>query len=346
LESQLDAANLISGAKTQSNPETTVGIMTSAGKTPEVHVAPTTNLGKIISTLSSIKIFGKSSFTKSLKIAQLAIKRKSSDPSQGGARRIIAFVASPIEDAQEELETLGAKLKKSNIAVDIISFGEERYNSEKLEAFLLSVNSDDKSSHLVTIPPGPHLLSDILLNSPVILTEGEIPTQMSSGGHGNFDFGSEAQNDPELMMALRMSMEEEARRLERSNADKGDKKPEPSTVNQPQFSQNLDKMEEEVDDDAMLQEAIKLSMQQAQPKPNQTVAPKQDKMEEEYDQDLYEENDLDDEEALRMAMELSKKQEGDEKISDILADEDFLNSVLGNLPKDEKKKDEKKDEKK
>jgi 26S proteasome regulatory subunit N10 len=35
MEAQCDAANLISGAKTQSNPETTVGIMTSGGKTYE-----------------------------------------------------------------------------------------------------------------------------------------------------------------------------------------------------------------------------------------------------------------------------------------------------------------------
>lgn len=32
MDAQLDAANLICGAKTQQNPETTLGIMTTAGK--------------------------------------------------------------------------------------------------------------------------------------------------------------------------------------------------------------------------------------------------------------------------------------------------------------------------
>jgi 26S proteasome regulatory subunit N10 len=272
----------------------------------------------------------------------LALKKKSSDPSQQGARRVIAFIGSPLYESQEELETLGAKLKKNNISCDVISFGEERDNEVKLEAFLAAVNSDDKSSHLVSVPPGPHLLSDVLLNSPVIVTEGEIPQggQYSSGG--GFDMGMDAQNDPELAMALRMSMEEEQRRLERLKQEKDgkkeDKKPQPTQV--PQFSQNLDKMEEEEEVDEDLQAAINLSMQ-----PPKAVV--QDKMVEEFDKDLYEDEDFDEEEALKRAMELSKKQpEKDEKISDILQDEDFLNSVINTLPKDEKKKDEKKDEKK
>jgi len=76
MDAQLDSANLISGAKTGQNPETTVGILTMGGKCPEVHVAPTTNLGKILSCLSSIKITGYTNFTNSLKIAQLALKKK------------------------------------------------------------------------------------------------------------------------------------------------------------------------------------------------------------------------------------------------------------------------------
>ncbi len=62
---------------------------------------------------------------------------------------------------------LGKKLKKNSVALDIVNFGEEADNTSKLEALLNAVNSDD-NSHLVTVPPGPHVLSDILLTSPIV----------------------------------------------------------------------------------------------------------------------------------------------------------------------------------
>ena len=59
---------------------------------------------------------------------------------------------------------IAKKLKKNNVAVDIVSFGSDDENSEKLEAFLEAVNSDN--SHLVTVPAGT-VLSDSLFGSPV-----------------------------------------------------------------------------------------------------------------------------------------------------------------------------------
>ena len=47
---------------------------------------------------------------------------------------------------------------------------QEAENASKLEALLNAVNSDD-NSHLVTVPPGPHVLSDILLSSPIVQGE-------------------------------------------------------------------------------------------------------------------------------------------------------------------------------
>jgi len=258
--------------------------------------------------------------------------------------RIVAFVGSPLEVDSKELVKVAKRLKKEKVNVDLINFGEEQTNTEKLTEFINTINGrEGTGSHLVTVPPGPHLLSDILLNSPVIITEGEIPTGGGPHSTGGFDFGTEAQNDPELMMALRMSMEEEQRRLEKARLEKGDKSepPKQQPTSQPPSSQNLDKMDEEMDEDAMLQEAIKLSMLEKTPAPTKKVDTKQ----QEYDQDLYDDDEVDEEEALRLAMELSKKQpEKDEKISDILADEDFMNSIIDTLPKDEKK--DKKEEKK
>ena len=61
------------------------------------------------------------------------------------------------------------------------------------------------SSHLVSIPPGPHLLSDMIINSPVLAADtgagevGDMPG--GSGGPSNdFEFGVDPTLDPELAM--------------------------------------------------------------------------------------------------------------------------------------------------
>lgn len=60
---------------------------------------------------------------------------------------------------------MAKKLKKNNVAVDVISFGCEAENEEKLQAFHAAVNSND-NSHLVIVPVGPVLI-DVLLSSPI-----------------------------------------------------------------------------------------------------------------------------------------------------------------------------------
>lgn len=66
---------------------------------------------------------------------------------------------------QDTLVKIAKKLKKNNVAVDLVSFGHEADNEEKLTAFHSAVNSND-NSHLVTVPPGP-VLSDVLIGSPI-----------------------------------------------------------------------------------------------------------------------------------------------------------------------------------
>jgi 26S proteasome regulatory subunit N10 len=75
---------MIFTAKTQSNPESTVGAMTLAGdmypailkKTtysrPEVKVTMTKDLGKILTAMHSIKISGSPNFMSAIQIAQVS----------------------------------------------------------------------------------------------------------------------------------------------------------------------------------------------------------------------------------------------------------------------------------
>ena len=48
-----------------------------------------------------------------------------------------------METEERTLVRLAKKMKKNNVAVDIINFGEEAQNTAKLEAFINNVNNGD-----------------------------------------------------------------------------------------------------------------------------------------------------------------------------------------------------------
>ncbi len=68
-------------------------------------------------------------------------------------------------------------------------------NTEKLTAFVNTLNGKEGTgSHLVTVPPGPSL-ADALLSSPILAGEGG--TMM---GASDFEFGVDPSADPELAL--------------------------------------------------------------------------------------------------------------------------------------------------
>ncbi|KAK9378840.1 uncharacterized protein V2V93DRAFT_375178 [Kockiozyma suomiensis] len=219
-EAQSDAVNLIFSAKTQSNPESAVGLMTMAGRAPEVLVTLTTDFGKVLSSMVRTKVHATAHLTTAIQVAALALKHRQNKAQR---QRVIVFVGSPVTEDEKDLVKLAKKMKKNNIAVDFINFGEDAENVDKLEKFIANVKSGD-NSHLVSIPPGPHLLSDVIVTSQILTDEDGIP-QVSvgasgAGGGDSFEFGVDPNLDPELALALRMSLEEERARQERENKDK------------------------------------------------------------------------------------------------------------------------------
>eukprot|EP00879_Flechtneria_rotunda_P026527 GHRR01028291.1.p1 GENE.GHRR01028291.1~~GHRR01028291.1.p1 ORF type:complete len:313 (+),score=143.73 GHRR01028291.1:168-1106(+) len=212
-QAQADAVNLLAGAKTQANPENTVGVLTMAGKTPRVLVTPTPDLGKVLNCMTDINIEGQSNIATSVQIAQLALKHRQ---NKNQRQRIVIFAGSPVNEDKNTLVKIAKKLKKNNVAVDVVSFGHEADNEEKLSAFHSAVNSND-NSHIVTVPPGP-VLSDVLIGSPIF--QGEGGGVFGAGGNGGasasgregFEFGVDPNLDPELALALRVSLEEERAR--------------------------------------------------------------------------------------------------------------------------------------
>jgi len=278
-EAQNDAVNLVCGAKTQQNPENSVGILTTAGDRTEVMITPTTELGRMVSELTKIKIGGQADFLRGVQTAQLALKHRQ---NKNQKQRIIAFVGSPIAASAKELETLGKNLKKNNVSLDIVSYGEIEDNREKLEKLLAAVNSNE-TSHLCEVVVGSKLLSDVLLTSPIVSAGGE-GGGGGGGGEAGFDFGINPNEDPELAMALRISMEEERARQAQQAGDSGapppaDAGPAPMegvtttpaaasaaapapaavAAPAPDLGMDMDDMDEE------LKQALLLSMQEADP---------------------------------------------------------------------------------
>jgi len=164
--------------------------------------------------------------------------------------------------------------------VDVINFGEVTFNTKKLEAFINSVMNEEKESHLLTIPPGPHILSDIILTSSVVSVEGQVvnPTIGGSSSDG-FDYGGIDPNvEPDLAYALRMSIEDENRRKEKEKLEKQktttgtskeekkeEKKTQQTNVELPnqQSSSGNEMIEEDNDqemDEKTMREAINLSL--------------------------------------------------------------------------------------
>lgn len=128
--------------------------------------------------------------------------------------RIVVFVGSPVETDVNDLTKLAKGLKKEKVSVDIVNFGEEAANTEKLSTFISTLNGEDGSgSHLVTVPSGDQThLSDALISSPVI--QGEGGAVGIGSGSGGFEYGVDPNEDPELALALRVSIEEQRQRQE------------------------------------------------------------------------------------------------------------------------------------
>lgn len=160
---QTDAVNVIFSRKINANPENTVGLMTMAGKTcvPPSHSSPsktdhrhgspqvlatlTTDQGKILSGLHTTQISHESDLFTSLQVAQLALKHRQ---NKNQRQRIIAFVGSPLLGTTSGgLVKLAKKLKKNNVAVDVVSFGEDEMeeNDGVLRAFIEGVQSGENS---------------------------------------------------------------------------------------------------------------------------------------------------------------------------------------------------------
>lgn len=262
---------MIFNVKTQANPESSVGLMSMGGKGPEVLVTLTTDLGKVLDGIHRTKIRGSTHLATGIQIAgvrgptadcnwmdevanvhnQLALKHRQNKTQR---QRIIVFICSPIHEDEKTLSKLAKRMKKNAVSIDFIAFGDlDPTDVKKLEVFNENVKGPE-GSHVAIIPPGPSLLSDQIIASPILSGDGVAPRGGENGvdgggesGAGGFEFGVDPSTDPELALALRMSMEEEKARQEKENKAKAEAAvreqalagiPEEPSETQPLLNQN------------------------------------------------------------------------------------------------------------
>merc|ERR1712098_585076 len=354
LQAQQDAVNLLTHSKTRSNPESNVALMTLSDLS--VLATLTTDTGKVLAKLNQVQPNDEMKFISGIKIAHLCLKHRQ---GKNHKTRIVAFVGSPIESDEKDMIKLAKKLKKEKVNIDIVSFGEDEENTDVLNKFITTINGKEGTgSHLVTIPPGPHL-SDALVSSPIVQGEDGSGAGITSTGGGGFEFGVDPNDDPELALALRVSMEEQRARQQAEGGGETEAAV-PATPGQV----------EESSEEALLQRALAMSMDTDDSTAG-VVAPGAPKKAARPERDLAA---MTEEEQIAYAMQMSmaendggdggseEKMEVDDKdqdYSEVMNDPEFLQSVLQNLPgvdpdseavraamgamKEEKKKDENKD---
>ncbi|KAK2373121.1 proteasome regulatory particle base subunit rpn10, variant 2 [Trifolium repens] len=344
-QAQADAVNLICGAKTQSNPENTVGVLIMAGKGVRVLVTPTSDLGKILACMHGLEVGGEMNLAAGIQVAQLALKHRQNKKQQ---QRIIVFAGSPVKHEKKMLEMIGRKLKKNSVALDIVNFGEEdEEKTEKLESLLAAVNNND-TSHIVHVPAGPNALSDVLISTPIFTGDGEggsgfaaAAAAAAAGGVSGYDFGVDPNLDPELALALRVSMEEERARQEAAakkaadDASKQEKGGEQQASSQEASSQDAtmtdragastseaeNKTTDLMDDEnALLQQALAMSMDE--PAVGHNVK----------DTDMSEASIDDPELALALQLSVADSTKDQASQSEVLADQSAVSDILASLP--------------
>lgn len=118
-------------------------------------------------------------------------------------------------------------MKRNNVALDVINFAHPE-NVPKLQA-LIRAADNNRNCHFLDVPLGVHMITDVLIASPIINQEDEGMPNMggaadAGAGAGGAGLGGAAPSrfaeyggidpnmDPELAMALRISLEEERAR--------------------------------------------------------------------------------------------------------------------------------------
>lgn len=128
-----------------------------------------------------------------------------------------------MKDEEATYEELGMRLKRNNVAVDIVNFSHPE-NVPRLQSLVTAADSNG-NCHFLDVPIGVAHITDVLIASPIISPDDMGGANMGAGAGAGVGGGAGAAAsqfaeyggvdpnlDPELAMALRISLEEERAR--------------------------------------------------------------------------------------------------------------------------------------
>jgi 26S proteasome regulatory subunit N10 len=191
-----------------------------AGKRVEVHVTLTNDQSRLLNSIKSIQLAGDSDFVTALNIATLTLKHRQ---NKNQKQRIILFIGSPIKHSVEEMIQTAKKLKKYNIAVDIISFGNVDENREHIQQFYNNINNANNSS-VQEVPVGYNIM-DVLFSSAIFNEASgyDMPVENMGTNNNNQNQnqvpnsgGGMSQFERDMHLAIQQSLEEEKKKKEDS----------------------------------------------------------------------------------------------------------------------------------
>lgn len=142
---QQDAVFLLCNTQLRSHPENDVGLISMSNL--DVVCPLTSDVGKLYGLLHNVKLQGIIDLRRSLRLAQLVLQHRL---GVNHKMRIFAFVGSPVTGNEESFVEIAKKLKKGNVTLDIINFGEDTHNNEILSIIIDTINGKTGTkSHLV-----------------------------------------------------------------------------------------------------------------------------------------------------------------------------------------------------
>uniref|UniRef100_A0A1I7ZL13 26S proteasome non-ATPase regulatory subunit 4 n=1 Tax=Steinernema glaseri TaxID=37863 RepID=A0A1I7ZL13_9BILA len=207
MQSQQEAANLILQCKLRNNPENAVGLITMAD-TVQVLSTMTQEDRKLFAKLHQVEINGTCKFISAIKIAHLALKHRQ---NRNHRMRIVMFWGSPLPEMKDiDMYRLAKKLKKEKVFVDLILFGEANCDGSMiLDQFVDCINGQNPAngSNILQVATGTKL-TDAIIKSPICRGEDGQNVAVASSG-GGYEFGVDGEDDPDLALALRVSLEEQ-----------------------------------------------------------------------------------------------------------------------------------------
>lgn len=337
---QKDGVNLVCHTKLRSNPENNVGLLTLAN-TVEVLATLTSDVGRILSKMHLVQPTGNINLVTGVRIAHLVLKHRQ---GKNHKMRIVVFVGSPIKADEQDLTKLAKRLKKEKVNVDIVNFGDHEGNNELLTNFINVLNGKDGTgSHLITVPRG-SALSEALISSPIIQGEDGLGAAGISGA--GFEFGVDPNEDPELALALRVSMEEQRQRQEEeqrrtqaeSAAETGGSSSTVTALASGTTAGAAAATVEPHSEEALLERALAMSTEQptASTATASTTPDFSNMTEEEQIAFAMQMSMQEAQEPMTQQAKKARKEETpmdvDEDYNEVITDPEFLQSVLENLP--------------